>query len=98
MTARWQCNCGRWALWKATLGGLGRHGLDVLGPSRGRMAIRSGMPPAAACDVLQGPHFTCLCGTCVPVAETFAALLQFGGPLLWQAPPSPSCPGPSPKA
>ena len=86
VTVRWQCDCSRWALWKARAGDLERHGLDLFELSLGRITTQLGVPPAAAFDVLHGPNFTCLCGRRVPAVETLAWLLQFSSPILWEAP------------
>ena len=96
VTVRWQCDCRRWALWKATPRALERHGLDPFGLSRGRIATQLGVPPASAFDVLQGPNFTCLCGRRVSVVETLTWLLQFSGPILWEAPRAASPARPAP--
>jgi len=95
ITVRWQCDCGRWALWKATPERLERHGLEPFELAWGRTTIQVGIPPATASDVLQGANFTCLCGRRVPVVETIKALLQFSAPILWQA-PKPPAPAPAP--
>ena len=84
VTVRWQCDCGRWALWKATPHEMGRRGLDPPRYSQGRAVTQIGPPPVSAFDVLGSAKFRCLCGQQVPVVETFAALLRSGGPIFWE--------------
>ena len=85
-TVRWQCDCRRWALWKAAPEDLERHGLDLFERSLGRITTHLGAPPASAFEALQNRTFTCLCGRRVPVVETLTWLLQFSAPILWEAP------------
>ncbi len=85
VSVRWLCDCGRWALWKATPNDLARHGLDPLALCRGRITTQLGTPPASAFDVLHRPIFNCSCGRRVPVVETLEALLRYSrGVILWE--------------